>query len=81
MFNNSKTNQSKISLFIILAFFLISGNAWGLPITGTNITIYDNRGYKGSGVGGEDQETEPGMINNQYWDLEMFWESMPVSVH
>ena len=26
----------------------------------------------GTGVGGEDSETEPGMINNQSWDLEAF---------
>ena len=38
-----------------------------------NITIYDNRGYQGRAMGGEDQETEPGMINDQSWDLEGFF--------
>lgn len=37
-----------------------------------NITIYDEDGYLGSGVGREDNETEPNMINNQNWDLEAF---------
>lgn len=38
-----------------------------------NITDYDGRGYLGQGVGGEDEETEPGMINEQWWDLEGFY--------
>jgi hypothetical protein len=38
-----------------------------------NITIYDGSGYIGSGTGGEDQETEPGMVNSQVWDLEGFY--------
>jgi hypothetical protein len=41
-------------------------------VSATNITIYDKNGYSGVGQGGEDQETEPGMINNQSWDLEAF---------
>ncbi|MBN1577972.1 MAG: PEP-CTERM sorting domain-containing protein [Chitinispirillaceae bacterium] len=40
--------------------------------TADNITIYDGRGYLGTGTGGENNETEPGMINNQSWDLEAF---------
>lgn len=47
-------------------FMVISANA-------TNITIFDQNGSEVSNVGGEDQETEPGMINNQSWDLEGFF--------
>lgn len=43
----------------------------------TDITIYDGDGYLGGGQSapgvGEDQETEPGMINSQFWDLEAFF--------
>ena len=60
----------KILLLSFLAVFLMAGSAFAL---GMNITIYDNRGYTGSATGGEDQETEPGMINNQSWDLEGFF--------
>ena len=37
-----------------------------------NITINDGMSPSGIGKGGEDQETEPGMINDQTWDLEAF---------
>ena len=51
-----------------LAFlFIMSSNAWAVNF-GSNITIWDQRGQ-----GLEDQETEPGMINNQSWDLEGFF--------
>jgi len=49
---------------------LFSGTALAY---GINITIYDNNGYQAAGQGGEDDETEPGMINNQSWDLEAFF--------
>jgi PEP-CTERM motif len=55
----------------ILHFALIVP-AFALDI-GSNITIDDENGYDGSGVGFEDGETEPGMVNNQYWDLEGFF--------
>jgi len=41
-------------------------------VSADNITIYDGIGYTMNGTGGEDNETEPGMINNQSWDLESF---------
>lgn len=44
-------------------------STWSAPI---NITVNDGNGYSGTGVGGEDSETEPGMINDQSWDLEAF---------
>jgi hypothetical protein len=59
---------AKILLITILGVYLFSGIAFA-----GNITIWDNRGYYGSGQGGEDQETEPGMINSQAWDLEGFF--------
>jgi len=44
---------------------------------GENITIYDEDGYLGSGQGGEDAETEPGMQNRQTWDMEAFtWDAL-----
>ncbi len=68
------SNLSKTLIFSILAVFLSAGNALSLDL-GTNITIWDNRGYSGNplSTGGEDQETEPGMVNQQQWDLEGFF--------
>ena len=60
----------KILLLSFLAVFLMAGSAFAL---GMNITIWDNRGYQQYGPGGEDEETEPGMINDQSWDLEGFF--------
>ena len=60
----------KILLLSFLAVFLMAGSAFAL---GMNITIYDNRGYSGLAAGGEDNETEPDMINAQDWDLEGFF--------
>jgi|WetSurSiteA1Bulk_404760.scaffolds.fasta_scaffold23797_1 hypothetical protein len=56
-----------IFLVAILGVFSLTGSSFG-----SNITIYDGRGYSGTGQGGEDGETEPGMINSQVWDLEAF---------
>jgi hypothetical protein len=58
----------KISILLFLAFSLLTGSAMA-----TNITIWDENGYQAFGQGGEDGETEPGMINNQSWDLEGFF--------
>ncbi len=38
-----------------------------------NITIWDGTGAEILGQGGEDQEVEPGMVDNQSWDLEGFF--------
>ena len=64
--------KSVLVLFVmVFCLALATGNALAL---GMNITIFDNRpGNGGAGVGLEDQETEPGMINNQSWDLEGFF--------
>jgi hypothetical protein len=56
----------------LTAALLLAGNAFALSYD-NNITIYDGSGYSGSGTGGEDQETEPGMVNSQVWDLEAFY--------
>jgi len=61
-------STAKIFLVVVLGVFLFAGSAFA-----GNITIYDNRGYTGSGQGGEDAETEPGMIATQVWDLEGFF--------
>jgi hypothetical protein len=39
----------------------------------TNITVYDGIGYYGTGQGWEDNETEPGNVLSQAWDLEGFF--------
>jgi hypothetical protein len=58
-----------LRLLILCTAFTLIGSSIA---TADNITIYDGRGYSGIGVGGEDNETEPGMINDQSWDLEAF---------
>ena len=61
---------SKVVVIAVLSVLFLSSYALAL---GTNITIDDLRGYAGLAPGGEDQETEPGMINTQAWDLEGFF--------
>ncbi|SPD76102.1 conserved exported hypothetical protein [uncultured Desulfobacterium sp.] len=57
---------------MVIAFLAGAGNAFAGPF-GDNITIWDNRGVGSLTNPSEDQETEPGMINNQNWDLEGFF--------
>jgi hypothetical protein len=56
-----------------LAALLLAGPgvALALPVSYSEITIYDGDG-SGSGFAQEDQETEPGTVNDQSWDLESF---------
>ncbi len=61
---------------------LVAGNVQATPLAlGTNITVFDNQsavplssttimGYDGVGQGFEDQETEPGTLRGNAWDLE-----------
>lgn len=65
-------NFSTFLVFFLASICLLVTHASALTYH-NNITIYDGNGYIGSGVGGEDAETEPGMINNQDWDLEGFF--------
>lgn len=58
--------MKKMMLLLVLLFV-------ALPAFASNITIYDENGYRGSGQGGEDNETEPGMVFSQDWDLEGFF--------
>ena len=53
----------KLLAVLFLVLFLYGGSAFAV-----NITIWD-----GVGVTNEDGETEPGMVNNQTWDLEGFF--------
>ena len=63
-----------VLVLLVMACCVVLGAGNALALLGTNITIFDNRpGNGGVGVGLEDQETEPGMINNQSWDLEGFF--------
>ncbi len=58
---------STILLFLILAVFLMAGNAFALSL-GANITIWDKMG-----VTNEDGEVEPNCVWDQAWDLEGFF--------
>ena len=72
-------------MVVFFACIFVAGNVLALDFsTSTNITIYDgNKGTaqgnttyvkdKGIGVGAEDQEVEPGMVQSQDWDLEGFF--------
>ena len=64
------------NLFGILlgTFFVLlgAGGTFGYDF-GTDITIWDGRGVGSPGNPMEDNETEPGMINTQAWDLEGFY--------
>ena len=57
---------------------LFTGNAFALDL-GTNITVFDGQQdnsynwYLGQGQGNEDQETEPGTLRHEKWDLEGFF--------
>ncbi len=61
--------MKKMVLLFILLFV-------ALPVFASNITI-DDRNHRdsiiGTGQAGEDNETEPGMVLSQYWDLEGFF--------
>lgn len=57
----------RILLYMLVITFMVAGNALATSF-GTNITIWDNEG-----VMYEDNETEPGMVQNQDWDLEAFF--------
>ena len=64
------TRWLKLLVVPFLVLFLLVGGAFG-----SNITIFDKNGSitDGIGQGGEDQETEPGMVNRQAWDMEGFF--------
>jgi len=57
----------KILIVPFLVLFLLAGTTMA-----DNITIYDGRGGFVNGIGGEVDETEPGMINSPGWDLQAF---------
>jgi len=62
---SSKKLYLQATIILCLAVFL-----WPANVLAGNITIHDEDGYTALNQGGEDNETEPGMIRNQYWDLE-----------
>lgn len=64
----------QIFLFLILAGFLTTGNAFAITL-GTNITISDRVNNSGNDwySDREDQEVEPGCVFTQAWDLEGFF--------
>jgi len=73
-------NFSRILVLLVFGVFLVAGNAMALSFE-NNITIYDGRGDETGGIDGEDNETEPGMVNNQNWDLEaFFWDGSELTM-
>jgi hypothetical protein len=54
---------------LFLATLFASTSLFAVP---SNITISDGLGTGGLGVGGEDNETEPGTIHSDVWDVEAF---------
>jgi VPDSG-CTERM exosortase interaction domain len=63
--------NSRMKIQLVIAGSLIcAGSVLASPV---NVTIYDGQtasGYVGSGIGGEDNDTEPGTIKSDAWDLE-----------
>lgn len=78
---NPTLNLKLIPVALFLAsvgsFVFAPGSAYATNITvydGVNSsTIYNGNDYIGVGLGLEDDETEPGTINSQDWDLEGFF--------
>ena len=61
-----------LMVLALLAWGLSCGYGFALTL-GENITINDLMPNPGIGVGGEDNECEAGMVQNQAWDLEGFF--------
>ena len=66
------TLQRFLSAAVLLA---ASGSVMALPLSRTDITIYDGDSSGPTGWSGtqEDDETEPGTVQTQMWDLESFF--------
>lgn len=64
-------NSGGMKLQLVIAGSLIcAGSVLASPV---NVTIFDGQtasGYAGSGIGNEDNDTEPGTIKSDAWDLE-----------
>jgi hypothetical protein len=56
-------------LFVLCAAIALIGSS---IVSADNITIWDGRGIGDVNNPSENNETEPGMINTQSWDLEQF---------
>lgn len=65
------------SKLLSLAVVVVSANVFALPLSRTDITIFDGDAGNGGGSDSrgvfEDGETEPGMVNSQTWDMEAFF--------
>ncbi len=66
--------RDKIILLLAAGLVIMGGNKAAATSFGRNITIFDGSSGSGSWHGtNEDQETEPGMVGSQAWDLEGFF--------
>jgi hypothetical protein len=71
--NGSKDMDKKLWLngLVAGATLLVALPASALVLNSeNNVTIYDKNGSENLGIGGEDNEVEPGMVRSQNWDLE-----------
>ncbi len=61
-----------VTLAVVALIVGVTGMAQATPFSGVgyNSTIVDVHGSSGSGRGNEDNETEPGTLQEQTWDLE-----------
>lgn len=71
------TFTNKIAVAALVLFFagaltFVAGSAYAYNY-GTNITKNDGITPSGIGIGEEDNEVEPGMVQSQVWDLEGFF--------
>ena len=66
-----------LQLFSAAVLLAVSSTALSLPLSRTDITIYDGDSSAATGWEGmqEDDETEPGTVHDQSWDLEGFFTS------
>ncbi len=62
----------KTAVLVMLAL-LASAPGWAAFTLGTDITVWDGLGAKPVSGHGEDNETEPGTVQGQEWDLEGFF--------
>ena len=69
---NQKLISAALAIIFVGTLILVSGNA-SATTYGDNITVYDGVGTNGTGLGQEDNEAEPGMVQSQAWDLEGFF--------
>jgi hypothetical protein len=75
MYHSHFDMRMKKQLLMLAGSLFVAGNLFAVPLNLVNITIADGQsaaGYTGTGIGLEDNETEPGTLHGDVWDLEAF---------